>query len=140
MLALHVPILVIQQVKAFVVGIERGAEEEQEYAQVTHFLKAAIGGEHSAAHDFETAARDFLTKKIVFGKHRLLMEATKFVKALAVKHHEHTGGKGLVEAGEVLEEVAAPVKNLVGKAALAEDIRRRKVQLFLLHLFHAVAD
>ena len=53
------------------------------------------------------------------------MKAAEFVEAMAVKHHEHAGSKRFVEAGEVLKEVAAPVKNLVGKGALAEDIGGR---------------
>jgi len=137
---LRAPVFMVAQIEPFVVGVERCSEEEQEDAKVTHLLKAAVGGEDATADNPEFAARDFLAQKIILGKHGLLMETAELMKALAVKHHEHAGGEGFVEAGEILEEVASPVKDLVGEAALAEDVRRRKMQVLRLHLFYAGTD
>jgi len=138
--SLCAPVFVIAQVETFVVGVECCSKEEQEDAQVAHLLEAAIGGVDAAADNLEFAARDFLAQKIILGKHGLLVETAEFMEALAIEHHEHPGGERLVETGEVLEKVASPVKDLVGEAALAEDVRRRKMQVLRLHLFQAVAD
>ena len=68
------------------------------------------------------------------------METAEFVETLTVEHHKHSRREGLIEAGEILEEVTAPVEDFVGKAALAKDIRRRQVEVFLLHSFETLAD
>lgn len=51
----------IAQEEAFVVGMQGRIQEQAYETEVTHFLKAAIGGDNVSGHNIETAACHFLT-------------------------------------------------------------------------------
>src|SRR5882762_6518338 len=123
------PVLMIPQIEALVMRIQRGTEEEKKDPQVPHLLEAPVGGEDATTHDGELSPRDFLAEQIILGKLRFFVKSAEFVEALAVKQHEHPSRKWLMDARQILEEIAAPIKNLVGEASLTQNVGGGQMKL-----------
>jgi hypothetical protein len=58
-----------------------------------------------------------------------------------VEEHEHSGGEGMVQAREILEEIVAHINQLVDPTAIAaNNICSHTVQLLALGQLHGVAN
>jgi hypothetical protein len=139
-LGLCLPVLVIAQEVVFVPVVHCGFQEQPAHAQMAHLLEAAIRGVNAAANDSETAARHLLAEQVILGERDLLVKAAELAKLAGVEQHEHSGGKRMVQARQILEEVVARVKEFVDPvAALAENVGGHTMKLLALSQFNRTA-
>jgi hypothetical protein len=92
------PVMMVAQEEVFIPEIKCCAAEEPADAHVPHALKAAIGGVHTAADDFEFTSLDLATEAIIFGEVDAFVETSKLAEFFHLKHHEHSSAEGTVQA------------------------------------------
>ncbi len=68
------------------------------------------------------------------------MKSTELAEFFPVEQHEHSGGEGMMETRQVLEEIVAGVKQLVDPVAIAaQDVGGDTVKLLTLGEFDGAA-
>jgi len=131
---------VIAQEVVLIPVVHRDSQEEPADAQMSHLLEAAVGRIDSAADDGEALALNLLAEQIVLGIQDLLVKSTKLAESIQVEKHEHSCGEGMVEAGEVLEEIVARIKQFVDPITVAaQDVRGNAMKLLALGQFNGAA-
>ena len=85
------PVFVVAQKEALVVGVQCRVQEEADEIEMSHFFEAAICGVDSAADNGEALALDLLAQPVVLSEENLLVKTTSFPKLCPVKEHEHAG-------------------------------------------------
>jgi hypothetical protein len=116
---LRLPILVVAQEETLVPIVERRRQEQPRDVKMSHLLEATIRGVDAAADNPEFASCHLLTQVIVLGKMHLLTEPTEFIEALFLEKHEHPSAEGMVQAGQILENIVAGVEKPICEAAIA---------------------
>ena len=103
---------------------------------MAHLLEAAVRGVDTATNDPEAFSLHLLAEQVVFGEGDLLMKSTEFSELLPVEQHEHSRGKRMVQARQVLKEVEARVEQFVNPVTIAaKDVGRHTMKLFALSQF-----
>ena len=133
---LRLPIFMVTQEVVFVPVIHGGFQEQPAHTQVSHLLEAAVGGVDDAADDAEALPLHLLAEQVVFGEENLLVKSTELAEFFQVEQHEHSGSEGMMETGQVLEEIVGRVKKFVDPVAVAaQDVRGDTVKLLALGEF-----
>src|SRR6267154_5591332 len=108
---------------------------------MSQLLEPAVGRVDSPANDRESLPLHLLAKEIVLGKENLLVKSAEVAEFSCVEQHEHSGGEGMMEAGEILEHIIAQVEQLVDQIAVAaENVRGHAMKLLALGQFHGTAN
>src|SRR5271169_2422540 len=108
---------------------------------MSHFLEPAVGGVNAAADDTEALPFHLLTEQVVLGKQDLFVKSAEFAESLQIEQHEHSRGEGMMQAGEILEQIVACVEQLVDPTAfVAKDVRSDTMKLLALGQFYGAAN